>query len=543
MMTAIPAAAFGADPDPQLNAAVDQALEDTAAYVYKTVKEPSVGSIGGEWAIIGLARSGYSVPDAYYENYYNAVEKLVKEKKGSLHDKKYTEYSRVSLALTAIGRDPRKVGGYNLLTPLGDFEKTVWQGINGPVWALVALDSGNYPMPENKAAKIQATRDMYIDEILKQQLPDGGFALLSEDEDKTKASADADITGMVLQALAKYQDKEKVKAAVEKALEALSKIQDEKGFKGHGGKASAESAVQVAVGLTELGVPLTDSRFVKNNAGIVDGLLAFYQKGKGFQHIAGDGGSLMATEQGLYALAAIKRARQGKNSLYRMSDAISTGGSAGTPVPPASAAGLPGKNADVKAREVVFPGKSFGDMAADKNRIAVEALAARGIISGKSENAFAPDEDIDRAEFAAIVVNALGLAPKAGGGFTDVKAGEWYAPYVGTASAYGIVSGTSAATFAPAQKITKQEAAAMISNAASLCGMNVKMTEGEVRDVISQFPDYVSSGAWARNALAFNYKENILSQDDSQIQPEKKMTRGEIAQMLYNMLSKAELLK
>ena len=139
---------------------VQSEVQGSAAYMVSAVKAPEVGSIGGEWAIIGLARSGYSVPNNYYEDYYARVEKYVKNCSGVLHDRKYTEYSRVILALTAIGKDPSNVAGYNLLTPLGDFEKTIWQGLNGPIWALIALDSGNYDIPKNTAAKTQAPRQL-----------------------------------------------------------------------------------------------------------------------------------------------------------------------------------------------------------------------------------------------------------------------------------------------------------------------------------------------------------------------------------------------
>ena len=101
---------------------VQNEVQGSAAYMVSAVKAPEVGSIGGEWAIIGLARSGYSVPADYYDEYYTRVEKYVKNCSGVLHERKYTEYSRVILALTAFGRDPSKVAGYNLLTPLGDFE-------------------------------------------------------------------------------------------------------------------------------------------------------------------------------------------------------------------------------------------------------------------------------------------------------------------------------------------------------------------------------------------------------------------------------------
>ena len=159
------------------DASLDDAVNGSAAYMLKTVANPQVGSIGGEWAVIGLARSGYDVPQSYWDNYYTTVEEYVKACDGNLHDKKYTEYSRLIVALTAIGADPTDVADYNLLTALGDYDKTIWQGLNGPIWALIALDSGNYEMPVNPNAKTQATRQMYIDRILECQLPDGGWSL------------------------------------------------------------------------------------------------------------------------------------------------------------------------------------------------------------------------------------------------------------------------------------------------------------------------------------------------------------------------------
>ena len=157
------------------------AVQGSAEYVYKTVKDPQVGSIGGEWAVLGLARSGCDVPEEYYQDYYATVEQYVEACKGVLHEKKYTEYSRVIVALSAIGRDARDVAGYDLTKALGDYEKTIWQGLNGPIWALIALDSMDYPMPQNPEAKTQATRQMYIDRILSCQLPDGGLEPLRRD--------------------------------------------------------------------------------------------------------------------------------------------------------------------------------------------------------------------------------------------------------------------------------------------------------------------------------------------------------------------------
>ena len=210
---------------------IQGAISDTANFLYNQNKSPQVGSIGGEWVIIGLARSGETIPSSYFEQYYQTVEKYVKKHEGQLHDKKYTEYSRVILALTAIGKDPAQVAGYNLLTPLGDFEQTIWQGINGPIWALIALDSGHYEMPINLSASKQASRQLYIDEILSRQLDNGGFSLFGGEDEQTKKqiAADPDITAMALQALSPYQEQPKVKQAIERALNCLSKMQNSTG--------------------------------------------------------------------------------------------------------------------------------------------------------------------------------------------------------------------------------------------------------------------------------------------------------------------------
>ena len=70
---------------------VQTEMQGSAAYMVSAVKAPEVSSIGGEWAVIGLARSGYSVPANYYDDYYARVEKYVKNCSGVLHERKYTE--------------------------------------------------------------------------------------------------------------------------------------------------------------------------------------------------------------------------------------------------------------------------------------------------------------------------------------------------------------------------------------------------------------------------------------------------------------------
>ena len=264
------------------------AVTGSAKYMLDTVESPQVGSIGGEWAVIGLARSGYPVPQEYWDGYYATVEEYVEACGGVLHDKKYTEYSRLVVALTAIGADPRDVAGYNLLTPLGDFDKTIWQGINGPIWALIALDSGNYDMPVNTEAETQATRQMYVDEILSRQLDNGGWNLTDRGG---SGGADPDITGMALQALAKYQEQAEVRAATEDALYCLSAMQDTDGGFSSWDSANSESVVQVIVALCELGIDLDDSRFVKDGNTLLDNLMSYRKANGSFLHTAAGSGS------------------------------------------------------------------------------------------------------------------------------------------------------------------------------------------------------------------------------------------------------------
>mgnify|MGYP004466845861 CR=1 FL=1 len=518
------------------NDALDKALTDTAKYLYETVETPRVGSIGGEWVVIGLARSEYAVPKEYYQKYYAAVEDYVVQRRGVLHEKKYTEYSRVIVALAAIGKDARDVASYDLTKPLGDYERTIWQGLNGPIWALIALDSRDYPMPENPEAKIQATRQMYIDRILDCQLSNGGWSLLGTAADG-RETADPDITGMALQALAKYCDQSAVAAAVEQALACMSAQQNADGGFSSWGTANSESCAQMIVALCELGVPLDDVRFVKNGNTMLDNLLTFYTSGKGFRHTKDGGGSdQMASEQGLYSLVAAQRAVQGRNSLYRMSDVT------GDTTRPDANVSEGGSDAAIKIPEIIAPGTTFTDVKNHTNQAAIEELASRGIINGMGSGAFAPDRTMTRAEFAAIITRALGLDAKDTKAFTDVPGSKWYAGYVGAANSSGIVNGIGNKKFNPDGTITRQEAAAMVARAAKVCGLDTSMDAAVTKDMLAQFGDYRSVASWAKESMAFCYSAGILDQSDLDIEPAKAILRCEIAQMLYNMLTAAELI-
>lgn len=293
----------------ELGKKADTIYKNTGDYLAKR-GTPSVGSIGGEWMALGLARSGRTVP----EGYYDAVVKYVKDNidsNGRLDKNKATENARIILALTAIGKDVTNVDGHDLLAGLNEMSYLSKQGINGAIFTLIALDSHSYTPAGD------VTRDKLVQAILNAQISgDGGWSLDGK-------NADVDMTAMAIQALAAYyKSNSSAKKAVDKGLSWLSSVQQNDGGFTSWGAANSESCAQVIVALTALGIdPAKDSRFIKNGASVLDALCSFAVDGGGFKHLATEtSANGMATEQGFYALVAYYRLLNGQSSLYDMTD-------------------------------------------------------------------------------------------------------------------------------------------------------------------------------------------------------------------------------
>lgn len=293
----------------ELGKKADTIYKNTGDYLAKR-GTPSVGSIGGEWMALGLARSGRTVP----EGYYDAVVKYVKDNidsNGRLDKNKATENARIILALTAIGKDVTNVDGHDLLAGLNEMSYLSKQGINGAIFTLIALDSHSYTPAGD------VTRDKLVQVILDAQISsDGGWSLDGK-------NADVDMTAMAIQALAAYyKSNSSAKKAVDKGLSWLSSVQQNDGGFTSWGAANSESCAQVIVALTALGInPAKDSRFIKNGASVLDALCSFAVDGGGFKHLATEtSANGMATEQGFYALVAYYRLLNGQSSLYDMAD-------------------------------------------------------------------------------------------------------------------------------------------------------------------------------------------------------------------------------
>lgn len=275
---------------------------------------PTVSSVGGEWTVIGLARAD-KITDEIANGYYNNAVKYVEEKgSAKLHNTKSTDNSRVILALTAIGKDVTNIASFNLLEPLADMDYVKKQGINGPIFALIALDSGDYEIPQTDATN-KTTREKLVQTILDAQVANGGWTFFG-------SAADPDMTGMAIQALAPYYStNSEVKEAVDKALTVMSNAQKDDGGFASWGSVNSESCAQILVALTSLGIdPTKDERFIKNGNTLIDAIMSFSAE-NGFGH-TDTTYNQMATEQSFYAFVSFDRLANGKTSLYDMTDRI-----------------------------------------------------------------------------------------------------------------------------------------------------------------------------------------------------------------------------
>lgn len=278
------------------SADIESVRNSVAESVYENVPEPITGSIGGEWSVIALAKSSYDIGDEYYDKYYETLCKYVKDMKGNLSSSKFTEYARPSITLAAIGKNPENVEGYDLMKPATDFDFVKRQGINGPVFALIAANMCGYK-------PVLIKEDEYIEYILSCEIEGGGFSL-----EGSKGSPYIDITAMVVQALSFYIDRGEVKETVDRAVAVMADMCQK-----NGGYDSSESISQTIIALTAVGIdPMADDRFATDGKNLVDVLCEYKTEDNMFEHEKGGGSDIMATEQALCALDAAILYKEGK---------------------------------------------------------------------------------------------------------------------------------------------------------------------------------------------------------------------------------------
>lgn len=254
-----------------------------------------------DWVAFGMARSGKPLA----ADYKKVAEKAVSD--GSL--RLATDYARVALALNASGSDPTSVGTgkVNLLEKLVGIEKMTSQGPNALAYGLLAIDAAGYE--PGKDAKW--TRDALIQWLVDNRSESGGWSL-------SAGKSDADVTGIVLTALAPYVDRAEVRAAVDAALAWMSAAQLKSGgFAALGQPESSETTAQALIALTALDIdPANDTRFQKDGVSALARLLQFRQADGRFAHAVGGKADAMATYYALLGLSAVDRWQDGLPGLY-----------------------------------------------------------------------------------------------------------------------------------------------------------------------------------------------------------------------------------
>ena len=163
----------------------------------------------------------------------------------------------------------------------------------------------------------------------------------------------------------------------------------------------------------------------------------------------------------------------------------------------------------------------------------VEYVVDKGIMSGVSENEFAPSGKLTRAMLVQMLYNMESRpACDAENAFMDVPVGQWYTDAVIWANDAKIVSGMGEGLFAPNMEITREQMVAMLYNYAKYRGYDVTASAD-----LSAFADTASVSTWAQPAMQWAVAEGYISgMGDSQLAPQGTATRAEIASVIMRFM-------
>ncbi|MCS1381735.1 S-layer homology domain-containing protein [Lysinibacillus sphaericus] len=186
----------------------------------------------------------------------------------------------------------------------------------------------------------------------------------------------------------------------------------------------------------------------------------------------------------------------------------------------------------------------FTDVANHWSKEAVNNLGSRMIINGVREGIFAPNQDITRAQFAAIIVRALGLkTDDLTSHYADVTTDAWYASYINAASEYKLIQGYSNGHFGPNDKITRQQAMTILARALLLTDIDTTISEQEAATILAAFIDEGQIAEYAKSPIAVAVKTGLVTgKANKTIAPTANISRAEVAVIIERFLKKAELI-
>ena len=174
----------------------------------------------------------------------------------------------------------------------------------------------------------------------------------------------------------------------------------------------------------------------------------------------------------------------------------------------------------------------------------VNNIGSRLIDEGVGNGYFAPDKDITRAEFAAMIAKALGLkASVSQDKFSDVKKTNKYYNYIYAAYEYGIITGYTNGKFGPDDLITRQDAMTMIARAMKIAGLSNTVAQDDVNKILKDFTDSADISSYAKQSAAACIKNGLFSGNKGKLTPSDNYTRAESATVIIRLLKQAKLIE
>jgi hypothetical protein len=473
---------------------IQQAATRTVQYIQGKYQVKGAAAID-DWTIIGLALQGESIGFGRWGTKREWQAELERRQR-SLDPRKTTDFARFIMTILAAGEDPARFGGSSMTERLkkaqlanGKFADSMdgrgQELVNAHVWSIIALYAAGEPIPRAGLAKSW---------LLSKQLPDGGFQFYTG----AKQSG-VDMTAMSLLAMRALGMK-KEELPVKRALAFLRNAQTAGGGYAEGGVSNSESAANVISSLIAWGEQ--PNAWKKGTSSVVDQLLAFQKADGSFAHTRTGAGNQIATSQALLALSDLKRGASYLSTLREKAGARKLS-----------------LLRDVNVNHWAYKEISF--------------LVKNGYMQGVTSEEMKPSAPVTRAQFAALLLRAVGEVPNARvqGMFRDVPASDWSALTVEKAAALGLMQG-SRGLFRPHQGITHEEMAVISSRVAQRYGWKKSFPASRVEVPWSM----VSS--WATSSVRDLQSRGLLGGTESRrFAPKAGVTRAEAAVLLYRLLA------
>nr|WP_325176779.1 fibronectin type III domain-containing protein [Paenibacillus alkalitolerans] len=191
---------------------------------------------------------------------------------------------------------------------------------------------------------------------------------------------------------------------------------------------------------------------------------------------------------------------------------------------------------------VIKSKKMFDDLNGHWAKSDIELLASKLVIKGMTDNKFASNDSITRAQFAALLVRSLGLAEEPAGteAFTDVSASDWFAGTVAAAVKAGLIEGHDDGTFKPNDSVTREQMAVMMSRAIKAAGKKVDAANKE--STLAKYSDKEAISAWAQNEVAALTDARLLQGIGDSFVPKDNATRAQAATIIKRLLQYVEFI-